>query len=120
MAAPTRRQERIGVALFGLGRAGKIHLKNIHSNLRIDLKYIVEEDPVIAEKIVADYRLMNTKVIASKNFKTILDDPYLQACVIATPTQTHEALVLASLEAGKAVFCEKPLANSVEATGTLL
>ena len=109
--------DRINVALFGLGRAGKIHFKNLFNNLRVDLKYVVEEVPSLAEKLVADYCLPDTKVVQPKDVKTVLSDTSLQACVIATPTKTHEALVLASLEAGKAVFCEKPLANSVEAIG---
>ena len=109
--------DRINVALFGLGRAGKIHFKNLLNNIRVDLKYIVEEVPSVAEKYKADCHLANTKVVQSNNIKTVLSDDSLQACVIATPTETHEALVLASLEAGKAVFCEKPLANSVETIG---
>lgn len=109
--------DRINAALFGLGRAGKIHFVNICKNLRIDLRYIVEEYPSEAEKFVADYHLTNTKLVHSDDFKTVLSDVSLQACIIATPTKTHESLVLASLEAGKAVFCEKPLANSVEAIG---
>lgn len=110
--------ERINVALFGLGRAGKIHFKNICNNLRVDLKYIVEECPQMAEKFIEDYRLANTEVVHTKDMEIVLNDNSLHACVIATPTQTHESLVLASLEAGKAIFCEKPLANSVEKIGT--
>jgi myo-inositol 2-dehydrogenase/D-chiro-inositol 1-dehydrogenase len=111
--------DRINIALFGFGRAGKIHFKNLFNNLRVDLKYIVEEYPSVAEKFVLDYRLVNTKIVHSKDIKTVLNDVSLHACVIAAPTKTHESLVFASLEAGKAVFCEKPLANSVEAIGNV-
>src|SRR5262249_42980574 len=37
------------------------------------------------------------------------------AVVVSTPPQFHEAIVIAALEAGKPVLCEKPLANSTEA-----
>ena len=111
---------RVTIALFGFGRAGQIHFKNIFNNKRIDLKYIVEEYTSVAEKFVADYRLSGTRVAHSNELQTVLGDAELQACVIATPTDTHEALVFASLEAGKAVMCEKPLANSVEAIGNLM
>ena len=109
--------DRINVALFGLGRAGKIHFGNLVNNLRVDLKYIVEEITSVAEQYVADYRLSNTRVVHSSDIQVVLNDPTLNACVIGTPTLTHEALVLACLDANKAVFCEKPLANSVEAIG---
>ena len=107
---------RTNVALFGFGRAGKIHFKNLLNNVRVDLRYVVEECTDEAEKFVADYRL-NTKIVHASEYKTILNDDLLHACVIATPTQSHEELVLASLAANKAVFCEKPLANNVETIG---
>ena len=110
---------RIALALFGFGRAGQIHFKNIFNNKRIDLKYIVEEYTSVAEQFVADYRLTGTRVVSSKELQTVLSDASLQACVIATPTNTHEPLILASLEAGKAVMCEKPLANSIQDIGKL-
>lgn len=111
---------RTTAALFGLGQAGKIHFKNILNNTRCDLKYIVEERTSDAEKFIADYRLSGTRVVHSSDLQRVLDDDTLQACLVATPTDSHEPLILASLKAGKAVFCEKPLANSVEAIGNLL
>ena len=112
--------DRVVVALFGFGRAGQIHFKNIFNNQRIDLKYIVEEYTSVAEKVVADYRLTGTQVVHTKELRNVLNDATLNACVIATPTDTHEALILASLEAGKAVMCEKPLANSLEDIGKII
>ena len=111
---------RTTAAVFGLGQAGKIHFKNILNNTRIDLKYIVEERTGDAEKFIADYRLPGTRVVHSSELQRVLDDEALQACFVATPTDSHEMLILASLKAGKAVFCEKPLANSVEAIGNVL
>lgn len=105
----------IGVALLGVGRAGNIHFRNLLHNVRVDLKYVVEEDVSIAERLVSAYRLTATQVLHSRDIDLVLGDSSVKACVIATPTQTHEELVMACLTAGKAVFCEKPLANSVEA-----
>ena len=107
----------IGVALFGLGRAGSIHFKNLVKNVRIDLKYLVEENVAVAEQFVVDYRLEDTAVLCSKDLDIVIKDTTVTACVITTPTETHEGIVMACLEAGKAVFCEKPLANTVDAIG---
>jgi predicted dehydrogenase len=37
-------------------------------------------------------------------------DPQVDAVVIATPARTHADLVVAAADAGKGVFCEKPMA----------
>ena len=42
--------------------------------------------------------------------QVVLSDSEVDAVLIATPTETHEHYVLTSLRAGRAVFCEKPVA----------
>jgi len=46
--------------------------------------------------------------------------PDLDAVVIATPTSTHHDLVIAAAKAGKAIFCEKPLALTLEENRSIL
>lgn len=48
--------------------------------------------------------------------KTALNDPEVDACIVATPTFTHEELIVASLDAGKHVFAEKPISETAEGT----
>ena len=108
------------LALFGLGRAGKIHFQSLVRNVRIDLKYIVELDECLAQIMVNDYRLKDTQTLHPDNINVVLEDASIMACVIATPTESHEEIVMACLNARKAVFCEKPLANSAEAIGKSL
>src|SRR5581483_6421400 len=43
----------------------------------------------------------------------VLDDPAVEAVVIATPPQSHYAIAKAALEAGKHVLVEKPLATNL-------
>lgn len=107
---------RIGVALFGLGRAGSIHAPNLCNNRRVDFRWIVENDVEKAEKFVRENCLV-TGVVTSKDVEEVLIDDGVHACMICTPTFTHEEYVLRSLRAGKAVFCEKPIASNLAATG---
>ena len=44
----------------------------------------------------------------------IYADPSLHACLIATPTFSHEEFICGSLKGGKAVFSEKPIAQTPE------
>ena len=47
-------------------------------------------------------------------------DPQVEAIVIATPPETHRAIAEAALTAGKPVFCEKPLAESLKDSRALV
>src|ERR1044071_1983715 len=46
--------------------------------------------------------------------RKMLDDKSVQAVIVATPTHQHRDIVLAALQAGKHVYCEAPLANTIE------
>src|SRR5688572_28301795 len=51
---------------------------------------------------------------ATDDYRTILDNKDIPAVIIATPTHKHKDVVLAALQAGKHVYCEAPLAGSIE------
>lgn len=46
---------------------------------------------------------------AYTTFEEVLNDPEVDAILVATPTPTHYSLVVPALQAGKHVLCEKPL-----------
>lgn len=103
--------KRIGLAIFGLGRAGMIHFRNLVHNYRVVIQYIVEADVEKAKQVVATYHL-DTKVMHSDEMEKVVKDPSISAVVVCTPTFEHEKIVRAALENNKAVFCEKPVSQS--------
>jgi predicted dehydrogenase len=48
------------------------------------------------------------------DYKNLLADSNVQAVIVATPTGTHREIALAAIAAGKHVYCEAPLANSID------
>jgi predicted dehydrogenase len=46
--------------------------------------------------------------------RRVIEDPAIDAVMITSPTSTHRELVLATLDSGKALFCEKPLAPNLD------
>ena len=48
------------------------------------------------------------------DYKAILANKDIRAVIIATPSGEHKAIALEALKAGKHVYCEAPLANSIE------
>jgi myo-inositol 2-dehydrogenase/D-chiro-inositol 1-dehydrogenase len=108
----------VRLALFGIGRAGSIHLANIIGNSRINLRYIVEADRDRWPSIRKRWNLKDDTVtfLHPTDAGTVYADAAVDACLIATPTFTHEGFIVGSLESGKDVFCEKPVAESDEGT----
>jgi len=94
----------LNFALFGLGRAGQFHLKNLASHSRTRLLYVADVDKERAEAVADKF-----KCKALTDPEEALKDPNVQAVIIATPTHTHYDLLIRSINAGKAIFTEKPL-----------
>ena len=109
---------RIGVAIFGFGRAGNFHAKNLICNKRVSLKWVVQHNQEKARAYMEE-NFLDVQVAHPSEIDRVLADNSVQAVVIAAPTQYHEEYVLRSLKAGKAVFCEKPLAVTYDAVGKL-
>jgi predicted dehydrogenase len=49
-----------------------------------------------------------------QDYRKVLEMPTVQAVIVATPSHLHREIVVAALKAGKHVYCEAPLASSVE------
>jgi myo-inositol 2-dehydrogenase/D-chiro-inositol 1-dehydrogenase len=52
----------------------------------------------------------------SSSFKVLLDDPEVEAVVIATPTPLHPEMIQQAAQAGKHIFCEKPVSFELDST----
>jgi myo-inositol 2-dehydrogenase/D-chiro-inositol 1-dehydrogenase/scyllo-inositol 2-dehydrogenase (NAD+) len=89
---------RLRVALVGAGRAGSVHAANLADYAaRAEVVAVVDERREAAETLGASTSL----------------DEALERCdavVISVPTFTHRDLAVRAAEAGKHVFCEKPMA----------
>jgi len=110
-----------GVAIFGIGRAGTIHLSYLVNLKRVKLLYIVDDDTKKLENIKKYYKINTneTKLITSKQATEVYKNSNVHFVVVASPTFTHEHIIAEALEAKKAVFCEKPIAEKLENTKKL-
>ena len=50
-------KEKVGFALYGLGRIGQIHIENLLSNTRAELRWLVEENSALVEEVTRQYGL---------------------------------------------------------------
>jgi len=91
------------VALFGAGRIGRIHAANLAALPGVQL--VAVSDPMAA---AAD-DLAQTHGARADSVEAIFADRSIEAVVIGSPTTTHSDLITRAAQAGKHIFCEKPV-----------
>src|SRR5579883_963144 len=96
----------ICIAQLGCGYWGPNLLRNFSAQPGCFVKWVAEEDPKRRAYVEANYPRTTT----SPSWQHVVNDPDVDAVVIATPATTHYSLAKACLAAGKHVFVEKPLA----------
>ena len=65
----------IGIAIFGLGRAGTIHMSNLINNPRVKLLYVVDDMESKWNQIKSYWRLDNIPILTCKQADQIFKDP---------------------------------------------
>lgn len=124
-ARALRSNDRINMAVIGTGGMGHAHLRGFmgnpdHSN---DLGRR-EADNVRVVRVCDVYRRRLESAIrhtqdqkdsdGTMEYREVLDDPNVDAVLIATPDHWHTKIAIEAMEAGKDVYCEKPLSLTIE------
>ncbi|MBA9042020.1 myo-inositol 2-dehydrogenase/D-chiro-inositol 1-dehydrogenase [Bacillus aryabhattai] len=103
--------KEIRIGLVGAGRMGSFHGRTIARKIH-GAKLNAIADPVsgAAERLAKELGVSK----AYTDPKEMFQDPHIDAVVIAAPAHSHADLIVAAANAGKAVFCEKPMAITLE------
>ena len=100
------------IGIIGAGRIGKVHLESISYHVK-NATVTAMADPFMneeTEKLIRSYGV--SKV--TKDYKDILNDKDIDAVLVCSSTDTHAAISIEAINAGKHVFCEKPVDHSIE------
>ncbi|NRB04937.1 MAG: Gfo/Idh/MocA family oxidoreductase [Rhodobacteraceae bacterium] len=107
----------IGIGILGGGYMGKAHAVAyaavgavFGTKLRPRLEMVCASSEESAERYRAAYGFQR----GTADWQVLVNDPKVEAVVIATPQQLHRRVAEAAFAAGKPVFCEKPLGASLE------
>lgn len=100
--------ETITIAQIGCGYWGPNVLRNFSAQPGCLVKFVAEINPERQAYVRANFP--RSEVVEDLNL--VLNDPEVDAIVIATPASSHYALTKQVLESGKHAFVEKPLATS--------
>jgi myo-inositol 2-dehydrogenase/D-chiro-inositol 1-dehydrogenase len=95
---------RFGV--IGAGRIGKIHAENLATRIPgAEVVAIADVDLKCAQELAGRLHVP----VAVENYHTILSDPTIDVVAICSSTDTHAKIVVEAAQAGKHIFCEKPI-----------
>lgn len=105
------------VALIGYGYWGPNLARKLNANQDIEFVGICEIDKGKLDKARGVY---GDRLIYESDYKKVLDNWALDAVAIAVPTEYSFGIAMATLEAGKHVFIEKPIASTMERAQKLI
>lgn len=101
---------KVKVGLIGLGGWGREILSTLGRVPEAEIAAVCDTYPAYVRR--GAKAAPGAK--ATQDYKTILADPEIKAVIIATPTHKHKDLVVEVLKANKHVYCEAPLASTIE------
>jgi len=107
----------LGVGLIGAGRIFQDHVRALEClRDRATLVAVADAEPSQLRSATDRHFLP----VASRDARELLARSDLDVVIVSTPPACHESIVVAALEAGKRVVCEKPLAHTLEAADRIL
>jgi len=94
----------IDFCLVGAGFIGPVHAANLAAHPAARLAWVIDLDARAGNSLAEKYGAR-----ASTDLAGALADPAVRAVIVCTPPRTHATIIEAAANAGKAIFCEKPV-----------
>jgi predicted dehydrogenase len=107
----SRSLSKIRFAIIGVGSRGSLHLDVLKMVPDAELAAVCDDYPPNLE--IAKAKAGNNAKTYS-NYHDVLNNPDIDAVIIATPPYTHAEITIASFKAGKHVLCEKAMSIHIE------
>jgi len=113
--------ERINVALIGARNMGWYDLEDILKQSNVECHTLCDVDSTVLKDKVEQFRQKGDPVPnITTDFRMVLDNKDIDAVIIGTPDHWHCLPTVEACQAGKHVYVEKPLANSVGEINVML
>ncbi len=109
-AAIAGANERVNFAVIGLNSRAYAHLSALQANKTdVRITHVCDVDSTILEKFGGKTKsAMGADAQMEKDFRKVLASKDVDAITIATPDHWHAPMAILGLQAGKAVYVEKP------------
>jgi predicted dehydrogenase len=101
---------KVKCGVIGLGQWGREILGTLQRQAEAEVIALCDTYGLMVRRAAKDFPSATT----TDDYRKLLEDKTVQAVIVATPTHQHKEIVLEALNAGKHVYCEAPLAATVE------
>ena len=108
--------QEIGIGIIGTGYMGKLHsvaMQAVGAVFNTALRPVCEMICATTEEGAAEKARAFGFKRSSSDWRVLVNDPQVEAIIIASPQHTHREIALAAFALGKPVLCEKPLGASL-------
>ncbi len=107
---------KVNVGLVGCNGMGFVDLKTFLENPQVECIALCDIDEGVLNRRAADVEKIRGKKPAYlyKDWRKLIENKDIDVVIIGTPDHWHCLIMIAACEAGKDVYCEKPLGNSIE------
>ncbi len=102
--------ERIGLGFIGVGSRGMALLREFQQFPDVDIVAVCDVHQERVDKAVA---ATHGRAVGVKDFRRVLERKDVDAVVVATPPHWHALISILACQAGKDVYCEKPMCLTV-------
>lgn len=108
--------DRVRIAVAGLNGRGNAHLNGWLEQPNVEIAYVVDPDADVLARTMKKLDEQSEGQLTTKGISDVreaLDDANLDALSIATPNHWHSLMTIWAAEAGKHVYCEKPISHEI-------
>ncbi len=104
--------DRVQMGVIGTGTRGNQVYQSFMRNKDVTFVTACDVQKSRVDKFVADSK---AKMTAVGDYRRVLDNKDVDAVLLTTPDHWHSPMVIEALQAGKDIYCEKPVSNTLEA-----
>lgn len=113
LAAPGSANGDIRIAVIGLNKQGALHMRAFLEMPGVRLAALCDVDSAVLDLRVEECAKEQVRVTPYRDYRRLLDDPAIDAVIIATPNHQHSLQAIWALQAGKDVYVEKPISHNL-------